>query len=272
MSVPILAAAALLSWRFGGLAIERGPAPPAPERSRLTRSGRFLRAAVVSLSSGLIAGVAVAGFGGRLMMRLAAATSPASVQGAQTSAQETVGEITFGGSAFLIAFVGLLIAPSVGFAYRLVRRWLPGPAAAAGITLAAIAAALVGRAIDLTSPDNIDFEILSPRPLIALMIGVLIVLYGTTLAASHEWLDRRVSMLGRSPRTWVGYVPAAMSFINFFLLPILVATTLVASLLPVGFTDRLVRPTPLRVGRWFAALVGAAAGAFVLSDLVRIAI
>ena len=59
---------------------------------------RTVRAAVVGIVVEIIAGVLVAGLGGRLMMRVLAATSGDSAQGLVTEAHETVGEITLGGS------------------------------------------------------------------------------------------------------------------------------------------------------------------------------
>jgi hypothetical protein len=272
LCLPLLGAAVALSVRFGGLPINRGVAERQPDgEPRTARTMRFVRGAAVSLTSGLIAGITVAGVGGRMMMRLAAATSPGSVQGATTAADETVGRVTFGGSMFLIVAFGVLITPMIGLAYRLVRRWLPGPAALAGVTVTAMAAAIFGRAIDLTSPSNLDFAILRPRPLIAAMLLALIVLYGATLGATHEWLDRRIPVLTRSPKTWTAYLGLAVSFLNFFLVPIILAGALLAYASRVSLTERLTRPASARIGRWVFGVAGAGAGAFVLTDLVRIA-
>src|SRR5688500_18331910 len=59
-----------------------------------------------SLVAGVAAGVLAAGAGGRLVMRLLAATSP-DVHGSLTEAGEKIGEITVGGTLALILFAGV---------------------------------------------------------------------------------------------------------------------------------------------------------------------
>jgi hypothetical protein len=68
--------------------------------------------AVVGRASGMMAGavlasVLVLGLVGRSMMRVLAATSPASALGRLTDAEEIVGEVTFGGTLGFVAFIGL---------------------------------------------------------------------------------------------------------------------------------------------------------------------
>lgn len=272
VTVPFLGVAAYLSLRFGGLVRERTVAEPiVGDRPRLEQSARFLRAIAVSLTSGLVAGVAVGGVGGRYLMRLAAATSDDSVQGFLTDADERVGRITFGGSMFLVAFIGVLIMPVFGVAYRFVRRWLPSRTWVAGLCFAALPAAALGRVINFTNPLNKDFSILSPTPLIALMIVALIALYGVTLAATHEWLERRMPLLGRSPKSWATYLPLLVTFLNPFMGPAVALGTVMAGLAPRGFGEDLGRGEASGVVTRVLTAVASAAGLFVLSDLVRIA-
>ncbi len=86
---------------------------------------RTVRAAVVGIVGGIIAGVLVAGLGGRLMMRVLAATSGDSAQGLVTEAHETVGEITLGGSVGFVVFNGIFFGAIGGVGYVLLRSWLP---------------------------------------------------------------------------------------------------------------------------------------------------
>lgn len=58
-------------------------------------------------SAGIICGVIVAGFLGRFVMRVLAATSGDGAQGLLTDADEVVGEITLDGTIGFIVFVGI---------------------------------------------------------------------------------------------------------------------------------------------------------------------
>ena len=78
-----------------------------------------------SLVAGVAAGVLAAGAGGRLMMRVLAATSP-DAHGSFTEAGERIGEITVGGTLGFIFFTGLPAGLLSGALYALVapvREW-----------------------------------------------------------------------------------------------------------------------------------------------------
>lgn len=76
----------------------------------LELASRTVRAVVVGIVGGIVAVVLVAGLGGRLMMRVLAATSGDSAQGLVTEAKETVGDVTLSGSVGFVVFNGIFFA------------------------------------------------------------------------------------------------------------------------------------------------------------------
>jgi hypothetical protein len=166
------------------------------------------------VTAGFVAGFLVAGLGGRLMMRLMAATSGASAQGRLTEAEERVGEITLGGSVAFVIFVGLLFPAIAAFVYLPLRRFLPRRAWSAGAVFGLLLLATLGVG-DPLSPDNVDFAILTPRPLAVAFIAVLAVLFGMTFAALAAQFESTTRILGSTdttkPRgTLFPYAPAVL--------------------------------------------------------------
>ena len=115
--------AVLAIVRWGGLPV-RAPVPePAVERQP-ARVALF--EAVGSLaavfSAALVSGLLIAGPFARVIMRIAGAVSPIEAQGRFTEADEVVGEITLGGTFFLVVFVGLFGAVVALAVYLLARQ------------------------------------------------------------------------------------------------------------------------------------------------------
>src|SRR5688500_15983972 len=86
---------------------------------------RYLWSVTVAVVSGIGSGILIAGAGGRLAMRLLAATAGNEAQGRLTEADEIVGRITTGGSIGFIVFTALFFGAATGVLYLLIRRWLP---------------------------------------------------------------------------------------------------------------------------------------------------
>ena len=76
---------------------------PNEARSPATVARRYIWYVTVASVSGLASGIPVAGAGGRLGMRLLAATAGDAAQGRMTEADEVVGRITIGGVFWLDA-------------------------------------------------------------------------------------------------------------------------------------------------------------------------
>lgn len=143
------------------------------------------RTLAIGMLPGLIAGLIVGGVGSRVAMRIMALTS-GTAQGAETEFGATVGEITLGGTLFLLigsSLVGML----GGIFYMTIRRLLPGNVLVKGLVFGTLVLALAGRF--LVAPDNPDFVILSPAGLAVAMFAALPVLYGLTFVPLAEGFE-----------------------------------------------------------------------------------
>lgn len=205
--VAALGLAAFFALRWGGLPVEPRPLlsadePPTGGEALL----RYLRGAAIGMVGGLIAGPLVLGFGGRLAMRIMAATSDDRVQGSLTDAEERVGEISLDGTLGLVIFVGLFGGIIGGLVYMLIRRWLRGRAWRAGLVVGLLGLVVVGPGETL-DPDSVDFEILTPRWLAVVMFVALGPAFGIVLAAVVERLDRSYPRLAARPRAIAAHAP-----------------------------------------------------------------
>jgi hypothetical protein len=222
-------------------------------------------AVTVGRSAGMLAGaftaaILVLGLGGRLMMRVLAATSSTSAQGRITDAEEIVGEVTLGGTVGLVLFVGLASGAVALAGYALLRRWLPDRSLVAGLIAAAIGAGLLAQPTGLVDPDNPDFVILSPRWLAVLLCVGLIVLFGMVFGV----LVDRLAPVWPRPSWSITGVAAVVPFAPLILAPPL-AVVAVAAVLVAAYVAGPVNPTsgPLdlfgrRVVTVLAGLGGAA--------------
>lgn len=139
--------------------------------------------------AGLIAGVVLAGVGGRLVMRLAAVLVP-SADGAFTENGNRIGDITLGGSLGIVVGLGLLFGAVAGSLWVIVRPWLPSSRRARLVVTIPIAVAL--GTPGLIEARNDDFEILQHDPVVVASLVVLVALFGPALVLVDAWLDRRL--------------------------------------------------------------------------------
>src|SRR5688572_9179462 len=143
------------------------------------------------LVGALIAGVLTIGAGGRLMMRVLAATSPDKVQGLQTEAEEVIGEVNVTGTLFLVLALGIgsgLLGLAI---FASLRRWLPQRSMLAGLVGLAIGAGLLVRPSNLVSADNIDFRLIEPVALSVGMSLAVLLLFGATFGVLVDVLAPR---------------------------------------------------------------------------------
>ncbi len=162
------------------------------------------------LLGAILAGVLTIGAGGRLMMRVLAATSPEDVQGLRTEADEIVGDVSVSGSLFLIVIVGIGAA-LVGLAlFSLLRRWLPDRSLAAGLVGVAIGAGLLVRPVGLLNSTNNDFTLVTPVALAVVLCLATLVLFGATFGALVDHLAPRWPRPGWSTRGVVSVLPFAL--------------------------------------------------------------
>ena len=180
-------------WRRTPLLADRLPAD-SPGRAALDG----VRTLSVAMSAGILAGALVPGVGGRLVMRILAATSGDRAQGARTDADEVVGRISRGGSLGVVVFVGILSGVLAGLAFLIVRRWLPRTAGRAGLVGGILLLGTIGVG-DAMSPDNRDFALLRPTWLALTLIVALALLFGVTLTALAARLDAGMPPLSGRP-------------------------------------------------------------------------
>ena len=187
----------------------RTPSPlsgsePFGERLALTvaRTGGMLIGAY-------LAGVLTIGAGVRLMMRVLAATSSDDAQGRLTEADEIVGNVSVGGSLFLIVGVGVGAAV-VGLAlFAILRRWLPDRSLAAGVIGVAIGGGVVVRPVGLLTSSNSDFRLVTPAALAVAFCVATIVLFGATFGVLVDRLAPLWPRPGWSIRGVVSVLPFA---------------------------------------------------------------
>ena len=167
------------------------PALPAerPEDARSTALVEVIRDITRGGLAGLIVGVLLGGFGGRLVMRLAAILVP-DADGAITENGNVIGRITLEGSVALVLFVGLFAGALAGSVWVVVRPWLPLGVIARAVVAIPIAIALGTRA--LVDDANLDFEVLAHDPIVIVSLVLLIGAFGPALAGVDQFLDGRL--------------------------------------------------------------------------------
>ena len=199
--------AAWIAWRWRALPIHPLGRPVEGWRGEALDATRTFAA---TITAGATAGLLVLGFGGRLVMRVLAATSGDGVQGRLTEADERIGAITTDGTIGFLTFIGLGGGVITAFVYLPLRTLLPDHAGRAGLIAAVIATGTLGVA-DPLSPDNVDFALLSPLPLAVLLLIFTALLFTTTftaLAAKFEQVSSSSAPLPRRVATMAMLPPA----------------------------------------------------------------
>ena len=172
---------------------------------RTSSPGRLsVRDAGVAVAAGLVAGVLAAGAGGRLVMRLLAATSPEAT-GSFTEADEIVGSTSVDGTLALILFAGLPAGLLSGLLYAVVRPALPR-GRAGGLILGAMLLILAATRLDPLRADNFDFALVGPASLAVLAFTALALFHGMLVVA----LAARISNSSGPPPA-AGWSPRSAS-------------------------------------------------------------
>ena len=149
-------------------------------------TARFARGMAVGMLPGALAGGIAGGVGSRLAMRVMAATSSAAVQGTETEFGATVGEISFGGTLFLL-IAGAILGAAGGLLFMAIRRLLPWTGWGGGLAFGLLLLAVFGRLV--IDPENFDFDVLDPAALAVAMFAAIFVLYGLLLVPTLEHLE-----------------------------------------------------------------------------------
>jgi hypothetical protein len=158
------------------------------EQTGYSRTGEVLRDIARGGLSGVVAGTLVGGLGGRLVMRVAALLHPDAV-GAFTENGNRIGDITPGGTLFLVLF-GLISCAIAGAVWVIVSPWIPGQTRIRALLAAGVAIA-IGTPL-LIIGRNPDFVILEHDPAVVALLVALVGLVGLSIALLDSWLDRRL--------------------------------------------------------------------------------
>jgi hypothetical protein len=204
--VVALVVATAMAVRWGRLRVAVSPlivTDDQPAAGRLL--SQMARSTAIAIGAGAIAGTLVLGLGGRLAMRIMAATSSASAQGRLTNAKERVGEITVGGTIGLVIFVGILGGIVGALSYLVLRRWLTGPAWASGLAMGVLG--LVAARILALDPDSVDFTLLRPTALAVALFVALILGFGVVVASLTARFDQSYPQPAWRPRAVLAYAP-----------------------------------------------------------------
>lgn len=207
---------------------------------------RYVWYVTVAVVSGLASGLLVAGAGGRLAMRLLAATAGDAAQGRVTEADQVVGKITVGGTIGFIVFTGLFFGLTSGALYLLIRRWLPA-GRLAGVAFGGVLLVIAATRIEPLRRDNPDFDIVGPGWLSLVVFAALVLAYGMSVAAVAGRYSLVLPLLSRRRRSVLAHAPLLLVAP---MAPVLVPVTLVgvvsvlaARLRPVVATLRSRRST-----------------------------
>ncbi len=138
--------------------------------------------------TGMIVGIAGAGIGGRVVMRLAALIVPEAAGGFTTNGNR-IGAITAEGS-FALALLGLAVGVIAATIWVTVSPWIPGHGLRRALVAMPIAVAI--GANGLVDGENQDFLLLHFDPLIVGLLVFLVAAIGFLFAIVDEWLDRRL--------------------------------------------------------------------------------
>ncbi len=234
--VLLLVGGLVAAVRWGGLAVARSAVTASAEPTVEEVLRRFLWWLTVATVSGLGAGLLVTGAGGRLAMRLLAATSP-EAQGRLTEADEVVGEISLDGTVGLIVFAGLLPGFASAVVYLVIRRWLP-TGRLGGLSFGLLLLLSLSTRVDPLRSDNVDFDIVGPGWLAFAAFAPLVVLHGMTVAALAARYSGVLPLPSKDRRVLSRYAPLLLLVV---LLP-LALLALGAGLL-VALMSRLPRPS-----------------------------
>ena len=235
--------------RWSSLPFEAPPPIEAPSWAEVAR--RYAWYCSLVLVGGITAGLTVIGAGGRLAMRLLAATSSDEAQGRITEADEIVGEITVGGTIGFVVFSGIFGGVLAGAIYLVTRRLLP-PRWLGGLSFGAGLLIVLGTTIDPLRDENPDFDIVGPDWLSVLVFAAMALAFGVVLAGFMARLSTWLPLPSTARATLVRYLPvaavAAFGFSVTFALVLLGVLVVVATRW-TGLLDVVRSPTAIRVGR-----------------------
>jgi hypothetical protein len=179
-------------------------------------AGILRRILAVGLASA-VAGVLVAGIGGRVAMRIAALLNPQAA-GSVTENGAIVGAITLDGTFALLFFGGLLGGLIASVVFVAIEQWLPGSGAGRALVAGVVAIALGAPfVVDRANP---DFLLLREDALIVAMFVAVIGGFGVVMSLLTDVLQRRLPAPGSPPTSSVLLGGLLVLLGGFLFLPI----------------------------------------------------
>lgn len=225
----------LLAMRWGHLALE--PKQPAENPTFADQVKRALWYLDLMVIGGVVSGLVASGAGGRLAMRLLAATAGDSAQGRLTEAEEVVGDITVDGTIGFMIFGGLFFGLASAFVYVLMRKWLPAGRAGAlafGVFLLLVAATRV----DPLRADNPDFDIVGPDSVAVAVFVALALFHALVLYAVVGRVGRALPLIDMNPRGLLPYAPLVLLIPTALFGAVIVLVALLGALLSTNAGSR----------------------------------
>jgi hypothetical protein len=150
----------------------------------LIRLGRHLGTASLA---GVLAGIVVGGFLGRVAMRVSGFMSRPELVGVETSNGNRVGDITFEGTLALVVFAGVASGTVGGLLYASAEPWLRSSRGRGLIFGTGVLLALGYTTIE---PSNVDFEQFGVGSVNVLMFTLLFVAFGVAIAFAFDGVRR----------------------------------------------------------------------------------
>jgi hypothetical protein len=245
---------AVLAVRWGHLDFQ--PPPPAEDPTFAEQAKRAVWYLDLLTIGGIVSGILGAGAGGRLAMRLLAATAGDRAQGAITEADEVVGRITVDGTIGFMIFVGLFVGLLTATIYLVLRHWLPEGRVGA-LVLALVLLAALSTRLDPLRSNNPDFRLVGPDWLAVLVFLALGVFHALVLVAVMARLSRALPLLSRTPRVALAYAPMLLLGVLSLFTVATVAVLLAGALLSTKPNVRRVwtGPRTMVAGRVVIAVV-----------------
>ena len=247
-----------------GLAVKWGrldfvTPPPAVQTSFAEQAKRALWFLDIGLIGGVVGGLLAAGAGGRLAMRLLAATSGDRVQGRITEADEVVGEITAGGTIGFIVFGGLFAGLVCAVIYLLLRKWLPN-GLAGGIALGGLLLVTLGSRVEPLRSNNPDFDLVAPPWLAVSVFLALAFLHALVSVAVMARVSRSLPLFTARKSVVLAYLPLLLLLPTVFVGGVVVVVMLAGAAISTQPAVRRVWSDPLLLlgGRILIAVAGLA--------------
>ena len=201
---------------------------PAASASFAEQAKRALWFLDVALIGGVVAGLLAAGAGGRLAMRLLAATAGDRAQGRITEADEVVGEVTVGGTIGFIVFGGLFAGLVCAVIYLLLRKWLPN-GSVGGLVFGGLLLVTLGSRVEPLRSNNPDFDLVGPGWLAVSVFAALAFLHALVSVAVMARVSRSLPLFTARRSVVLAYLPVLLLLPTVFVGGIVVVTMLVGA-------------------------------------------